>query len=664
MKILRLPIAICITLLVAAFSQAQDLPDDFEWTPESMISLPVVGETVISPDGSHVAYTVRETLMEGEQSEYLTHIWIAKTDGSMNRQFTRGQKSVGSPAFTPDGKYLSFTSTRDSEKPQLYRIPLDGGEAEQLTETENGISRYQWSPDGDRIAYTMTDPPTEEDREREKEKRDVILVDENYKFSRLYVYDIEEDSSTQLTTGEQHVSAFDWAPDGDQLVYDYGPTPKIDDNFVTKDIALVPADSGAVTTLVNREGVDANPHFTPDGETVVFTSHGGSPEPIGLSDLYRISVDGSSMEALPKTPDRNVNIVDITDDGRSVLVSESNKTVTSLYQAPLNADGNVERITPEDGVYRSFSASNGNLSFGYENSQTPREVYHASLENFSKEQLSAVYDEIDFPKMGKTELVRWESKDGKEIEGLLTYPVDYEEDEEYPLILNVHGGPAGVYNQRFTGAGSIYALQYFAENGYAILRPNPRGSTGYGKEFRYDNFQDWGFGDYEDLMSGVDKVIDMGVADADQLVEMGWSYGGYMTSFIVTKTDRFKAVSMGAGLSNLISMTGTTDIPTYLRGHMGGNWWEEGLKEVYERHSAIYHMDQVNTPVQIIHGAEDDRVPPSQGKEFYRALKELDVPTEMIMYPRTPHGPREPKFTADVSERILTWFDMHLQRGE
>lgn len=173
--------------------------------------------------------------------------------------------------------------------------------------------------------------------------------------------------------------------------------------------------------------------------------------------------------------------------------------------------------------------------------------------------------------------------------------------------------------------------------------------------------EDWGYGDYEDLMSGVDKVIDMGVAHPDSLAEMGWSYGGYMTSFIVTKTDRFKAVSMGAGLSNLVSMVGTTDIPYYLMAHLGGDY-RNGNMETYERHSAVYRMDNVTTPTQIIHGQNDDRVPLSQGQEFYWALKEKGIDTEMVVYPRTPHGPREPKFIADVSNRIIKWFDNHLGR--
>ena len=264
--------------------------------------------------------------------------------------------------------------------------------------------------------------------------------------------------------------------------------------------------------------------------------------------------------------------------------------------------------------------------------------------------------------MGRTEVISWKSKDGMNIEGLLTYPVGYEDGRDYPLILQIHGGPAGVFTKRFTGAAGIYMTQYFAQHGYAILRPNPRGSTGYGKEFRYANVKDWGFGDYEDCMSGVDKAIEMGVGHGDSLCVMGWSYGGYMTSYVVTKTNRFKAASMGAGLPNLVSMTTTTDIPDFLAAHMGGEFWEDYA--TYEKHSAMYRIKNVTTPTQVIHGQNDLRVPFTQGQEFYVALQRRDVPTEMVVYPRTPHGPREPKLLMDVSYRIMKWFEHYLRNRD
>jgi Dipeptidyl aminopeptidases/acylaminoacyl-peptidases len=210
------------------------------------------------------------------------------------------------------------------------------------------------------------------------------------------------------------------------------------------------------------------------------------------------------------------------------------------------------------------------------------------------------------------------------LKGLITYPTNYKKRKKYPLAVIIHGGPAGVFSETFTGARSIYNIEYFASNGYAILRPNPRGSTGYGKDFRYANFKDWGFGDYEDIMSGVDKVIDMGIADPKRLAVMGWSYGGYMTSFVVTRTNRFKAASMGAGLPNLVSMTATTDIPNYLVAHMGGEFWDD--YETYEKHSAIYRKKIVDLPALVSLGSNDFRVPFTPDQKFYVKKKEKKAP--------------------------------------
>lgn len=643
---------ICISPL-----QAQTVIEN--WTPEAMVNLPITGSPELSPDGSMIAYTVRETNMEGDESSFTTHIWVAKADGSMNRQFTQGDESATNPQFSPDGRYLTFISTRDNGR-QVYKMHLDGGEAKKITSADNGVGSFQWSPDGTRIAFTMTDPKSDEEVTRERERRDVILVDRDFKFSRIYVQPINGDSAKAVYGEDLHTTSFDWSPDGETIVFAHQPTPRINDRY-EMNISTVPADSGAVTSLVYREGTDSSPRYTPDGRFVVFTSHGGQLEGIGIDDLFVIPASGGEPRPLAHTYDRNVNITGFDSDG-NLLITERRNTVSALYRVPLDGSG-PELLTPENGIYNMFTVNSaGNrVVFTFEDSVTPREVYYADLAIFEPVKVSSVYEEISFPEFGRTELLTWNSPDGMEIEGLLTYPVGYEQGDRVPLILMVHGGPAGVYSQTFTGQGGIYAIQFFAEQGYALLRPNPRGSTGYGKEFRYANFQDWGYGDYEDLMSGVDTVIEMGVAHPDSLVEMGWSYGGYMTSWIVTQTDRFKAVSMGAGLSNLISMVGTTDIPGYLMAHMGGPYWGGNI-EAYERHSAVYFMDNVETPVQIIHGSNDLRVPLGQAQEFYWALQEKGVESEMILYPRTGHGPTEPKFIADVSNQIIRWFDMFLNR--
>jgi dipeptidyl aminopeptidase/acylaminoacyl peptidase len=266
--------------------------------------------------------------------------------------------------------------------------------------------------------------------------------------------------------------------------------------------------------------------------------------------------------------------------------------------------------------------------------------------------------DLKIPPVGKTEVVTWKSKDGQQIEGLLTYPVGYQTGQRVPLLLNVHGGPAGVFVQSFVGGRGVYPLATFSSRGYAILRPNPRGSSGYGTEFRRANLKDWGFGDYQDLMTGVDRVIEMGVADPDRLGVMGWSYGGFMTSWIVTQTSRFKAASAGAPVTNLMSFNGTADIPSFIPDYFGGQFWE--AMDLYQKHSPIFNVKNVTTPTMIQHGEADVRVPISQGYEFYNALKFKGVPTRMIVLPRQPHGPNEPKMQLATMKANLEWFEKYL----
>ncbi len=632
-------------------------------------------DTEISPNGEYIAYVVRDPIMKGEKSEYVNQIWVADVDGTFNEQYTQGEKSSSSPKFSPDGRSIAFLSSR-SEKTQVWVMRLMGGEPIQITESKENVAQFSWSPDGSKIAYTTKDPLTEEEERQKKEKEDVILVDQNFKYNQLYTTTIkkveDERETKRLTQGDFHITSFDWSPDGSTIAFSHADDPTINTGGLSVDISTVPADSGAVKKLVTRAGADRDPKYSPDGKWIAFESHGGKPERVGLSDIYKISADGGNIIPLVQTPDRNANIVSWSSDGNFVMISETMKTSGVLMAIPSGknvkaftgddltySDSEIAILTSQEGTSGNFSvnASTGTMSYVYEDTDTPEQVYHTSLRSTARKQLSAVSEDVEIPEMGKTELISWKSAhDGIQIEGLITYPIGYKKGTKYPVILQIHGGPAGVFRKNFTGSPSIYMTQFFAQKGYVVLRPNPRGSSGYGKEFRYSNIRDWGFGDYQDLVSGVDHLIKEGIADKDKQYVMGWSYGGYMTSWVVTQTARFKAASMGAGLPNLVSMTTTTDIPDYLVAHLGGKeFWED--YEEYEKHSAIYQIKNVKTPTQVIHGAKDLRVPFTQGQEFYVALKRMGIDTEMVVYPRTPHGPREPKFLMDVSPRILAWFE-------
>lgn len=637
------------------------------WTPDHMIKQKRVGGVSLSPDARFVAYTVSAPTMEGEKSEFLSHVWVASADGKSNVQFTFGEKSCSNPAFSPDGKYLAFTSSRGSDsKNQIWIMRLGGGEAEQATKAKSGVGSYRWSPDGKWIAYTMNDPETEQEEKEKKEKRDWQVVDTNYKYAHLYIVTVEKDGkgerkTKQITGGAFHVTSFDWSPDGKTIVFSHKINPTVD-VWPTTDISLVPSDSGAVRGLVTWKGGDESPRFSPDGKWIAFTSDGGNPRWPGLGDLYVVSPDGGQPKKLAETPDRNSNIVGWSADSKSLYVSETDRTTGRVYLVPVDG-GKPRVVTSGGGTFTGASLSKDGkvIAFVHQTAEISPDVYISETKAFGARKISDVNADFQKPPMGRTEVVTWKSKDGMSIEGLLTYPVKYEKGRKYPLILNIHGGPAGVFVQSYTGAGSIYPLQAFAEEGYAVLRPNPRGSSGYGREFRFANVNDWGFGDFEDDMAGVDKVIEMGIAHPESLVVCGWSYGGYMTSFIVTKTKRFKAASVGAGVTNLISFVGTADIPSFLPDYFGGEFWDR--MDTYIKHSAMFQVKNVSTPSQVIHGEKDARVPLSQGQEFYVALKRKGVPTEMIIYPRTPHGPQEPKFIADIGKKIIAWFNRHLGRN-
>lgn len=629
------------------------------WTPNESMKIKSISQTDISHDGKYAAYVVREAIMEEKKSEYLNQIWVTNLDTKENYQYTYNLKSSMSPKFSPDGKKIAFLSSR-SGKNQVWIMNTHGGEARKLTNEKKGVRSIKWSPDGKKISFLKNDNDTEEEKKSKENKTDVILVDKNFKYSHIYTYNLDEDSVFQITNGNFSVNNFDYSPDGKKIIFSHQEDTNINTGFINTDISIIESNGKNIKFLIQRPGLDSNPIFSGDGNKFAFISSGGKQESIGLRDVYIYNLKSDEIKKLSNTPNRDSNIISWTSDDKNLIISESINTTSQILLLPANGEQFISWSSKKykEGVITSIvkSKKSDKIILCYEKLDSPVELYITNSNYPSFTKLTDIND-FDFPKLSKTEIITWNSPDGMEIEGILTYPKNYKKGMRYPVILQIHGGPAGVFSQRFNGRPGIYMTEYFSEKGYVTIKPNPRGSTGYGKDFRYANYKDWGYGDYEDVVSGVDKVIEMGIGDPNNQFVMGWSYGGYLTSFIVTKTKRFKAASMGAGLPNLISMVTTTDIQDYLVAHMGSEFWND--YETYEKHSAIYQIKNTTTPTQIIHGANDLRVPFTQGQEFYRALDRLGVDTEMVVYPRTPHGPREPKFLMDVSDRILIWFEKY-----
>jgi dipeptidyl aminopeptidase/acylaminoacyl peptidase len=650
-------------LLVLSLAAAQEKKADApRWTPEGTFKIKDVGNVQVSPDGKRVAFTVRQAAMDGEKSEYLTHIHVANADGSEAFQLTQGDKSCDNPQWSPDGERIAFASSR-SGKSNLWLIRLRGGEAERLTDVKSSVGAFKFSPDGKSIAFTLADPRTPEEEKTDKEKNDARVVDESLKLNRLHVIPVAKDKEGKrearlLTKGNFNVgAAFDWSPDGKTIVFSHTPTPRVDD-WTRADLSTVDVAGGEVKPLVATEAAESTPLYSPDGKWVVFLQ---SDTPVHWARNMTVKVvtaSGGTPRELAETFDRSPNLVGWSADGKKVYYTEAHGTTSRLCALPL--EGQPEVLGNKQGVLGAvhLNATRTAFGFNFQSATEPAEAFVSAAERFNPAKVSAVNTGLSTPPLGRTEVQRWKSTDGMEIEGLLTLPPGFEQGKRVPLLLVIHGGPTGVFTQTYTGGPALYPIAIFADRGYAVLRCNPRGSSGYGQKFRYANYKDWGGGDYKDLMAGVDRMVEMGIADPDRLGVMGWSYGGYMTSWVITQTKRFKAASVGAGVTNLMSFTGTADIPGFLPDYFGAEPWDDN--EIYRKHSAMFNVKGVTTPTLIQHGEKDERVPISQGYELYNALKRQKCEVKMVVYPRTPHGPQEPKLLLDIMKRNLEWFDRYV----
>ena len=628
---------------------------DRSMEPKDIPTIRAAQDAQISPDGRLVAFVVSE--VDTKENVYQTDLWLVSTGGGEPFRFTRHPKNDRAPQFSPDGTKLAFLSERE-EKAQIYLAEVRGGEPWKLSDLKGGVSAFAWSADGSWIAALSADTPSEDEEKRTKAKDDERVADQDFRMTHLHRIDAATKETKRLTEGAFTLSDPRVSPDGAEIALVRRPTPRADDGSAS-DIVLVPAAGGVPKVLFENTGTDSSPRFSPDGKTLAFLTRDGKLPRTGADSIAIIPRAGGAVTRL--TPvDLNPGTILWSSDGASIL-----------FTATVGVEGRLYSVTTKGGAPRvlmsgaqavsspMLAARAPSLVYLRQDPRSPSDVYLQNVDAASlpaapssARRLTTLNPKLPDFALSVTEVVRWKAPDGREIEGLLHRP-EGSDGKKLPLVVHVHGGPSGAYTLTFPASMNNYH-HVLTGRGYAVFQPNFRGSTGYGDAFQRLNVNDWGKGDFQDIMSGVDSLIAKGVADPDRMALHGWSYGGYMCAWSITQTTRFKAASCGAALTNLYSMYGTNDIPGTLDDYFDGPPYAKA--ETYWSASAMAFVTKAKTPTLILHGQADDRVPLGQGQELYLGLRKLGVPTEFVTYPREPHGFREPNHQVDKIERELAWF--------
>lgn len=636
-------------------------------TIDDFFAIKNIGNPQISPDEKWVAYTVTETDLENDKRE--TRVWMMPLDGGEAIPMTAKGYSAGRPRWSPDGKYLSFSAAKNGGKSQVWVLNRMGGESQQVTKVKQGISGYDWSPDGTRILLSLKDDKdADKDEDEKKEKKPEPWVLNRLQFKRdntgyldtlrthLYVFNVVDSSVTQITSGPYDDSQAVWSPDGTLIAFVCNRTAEPDGNS-NSDIWIVdPENTDKGQTLVQvttNPGSDSSPAWSPDGAWLTYTTV-VQPDLIWYATrhLAVISAKGGEPRLLTESLDRRVSSPRFTPDGRRITFLLEDSAERHLARIDTNGR-NLAPIIPGQRSVRTYTAhKSGRIATIISDPHIPGEIY--IYDQAGVKQITSVNERLfSGIRLGEIENVTFNSKDGTEVEGFIVKPPGFDARFKYPTLLRIHGGPVSQYDFGFK-----YEAQLFAANGYVVVMTNPRGSSGYGQKFSMGIYQNWGEKDFEDVVAGVDYAIAQGYADPERLGVGGWSYGGILTNYVITKTDRFKGAVTGA--SEVLYRA------NYGHDHYQLQWEKElGLPwrnvEAWERISPFNDVESIVTPTLIMGGEKDWNVPILNSEQLYQALRRLGRTTQLVIYPGEHHGIRKPTFQKDRYERYLEWYAKYVK---
>ena len=649
----RFAAVLLLLLPLATEAQVRRTP-----TLDDMLDLVQVSAPRLSPDGSRVLFT-RSEIKEWKDNKRVSTIWIANADGSSQYQFLGSDKDQH-PQWSPDGSQVAFLSTRDQSEsdkdagPQIWLISTAGGEAAKLTDHKGKIESFEWSADGSRIFYLAEQAKREEEKAAEKAGNDAIFVDEGAngqergRYSEIWEIAPADGKPRQVSRGQLLIESFKPSPDGRRVAVVHRPDARRNSQYLAE-VAVIETASGTLTNLTKNEAPEARVAWSPDGSRVTYLAPSDKSWELASDRLWAVPVAGGTPTRVSGEFDGDVSAYFWARDGKSIYLGGTRRGRGGVFQVD-TASGKVRTVTSGDwdGTMESMSADRRRGVLVSSTPASPADVMMVDAASGQLTRVTQVNPQAAGFATSQFRAITWKSTDGLDVEGMLWLPADHKPGTKLPLVLSIHGGPAGVWTTAFRGINHVYTSL-----GWAVLEPNVRGSSSYGDALLRGNMRDIGGGDYQDLMTGVDKLIADGVADPDRLAVRGWSYGGILGGWTITQTNRFKAASLGAMVADWSSeyaMGFNHDVRLW---YIGGTPWDNA--DAFRQKSAYTHIAKVQTPTIIIHGENDTTDTIGQSMIYYQGLKDRGVPVRFIRFPREPHGFREPAHQRIRDAEEISW---------